>query len=300
VERPIQGTEAVRSRSVRVPDAFPGLVGSAPCWIHAVRQIDGCYRAGDWLAVEGEPGVGKLAALRAVHRLHRPSSAFRVVEPPAPDGLDAWLADISEGLAEPGAMIPDAMIVFAHADRLGPAAASAVAALLTEQLADLDANARPRVAMTLGGPAPAPLQALFQRTVEIPALRHHVEDLAVLVPCLLGQLTRDDQLTCSPQVLARLGRLNWPGNVAQLRRVLRQVVKQRRAGAIGLDDLPPECRSASRRTLSPMEAIERDAIVNALISTNGSPAKAATALGISRATVYRKLRAYGIRLPLSG
>lgn len=294
-ERPPQGPVTPCPPVERVPGAFPMLVGTAPCWIRAVRQVDGCYRAGDWLTVEGEPGAGKLALLRSVHRRHRPSAPFRRIDPPEPEDLDAWLAALSDDLAD-----PEALVVLAHADRLAPAEASAVAALLTEQAADLDADTRPRVAMTLNGPAPSALQPLFQRTVEIPALRHRIEDLGILVAHLLRQLTRDDQLTCSAQALAQFGRLNWPGNVAQLRRVLGQVVKQRRAGVIGLDDLPPECRSASRRTLSAMEAIERDAIVNALIGTSGNPTRAAEALGISRATVYRKLRAYGIRLPLTG
>jgi transcriptional regulator of acetoin/glycerol metabolism len=272
---------------------LPGLVGAAPCWIRAGQQIDSCYQSGDWLAVEGEPGVGKLALLRAVRRRHQPTGRFRIMEPLEPDGLDDWLSVLSEDLA-----LPNAMVVIAHADRLDDHDASALAAMLVERAADLDADVRPRVAMTLDGPAPAPLRPLFPRTVEVPALRHHLEDLALLVPHLLAQLTPDDQLRCSPRALAQLTRLNWPGNVNQLRAVLSRVVKQRRSGVVELDDLPPECRSASRRTLSPIEALERDAIVNALMTTDENPTKAAAQLGISRATIYRKLRNYGIRLPL--
>jgi transcriptional regulator of acetoin/glycerol metabolism len=45
--------------------------------------------------------------------------------------------------------------------------------------------------------------------------------------------------------------------------------------------------------------LERDAIVNALLSCEENPTKAAATLGISRATIYRKLRNYGIHLPLA-
>ncbi|MCW2570551.1 MAG: modulated sigma54 specific transcriptional regulator, Fis family, partial [Frankiales bacterium] len=48
---------------------------------------------------------------------------------------------------------------------------------------------------------------------------------------------------------------------------------------------------------SPIEALERDAIVSALLSSHENPTKAASILGISRATIYRKLRTYGISLP---
>jgi transcriptional regulator of acetoin/glycerol metabolism len=273
---------------------LPGLVGAAPCWVHSCQQIDACYQAGDWVAVDGEPGVGKLALLRAVHRKHHPAVRFRVVEPPDPNGLEDWLSVLSEDL-----QLPNAAIVLAHVNGLNDDAAAAVAALLLEHAADRDPSTSPRLAMTLSGDPPAALRPLFPRTVEVPALRHHLEDLRLLVPHLLAQLTRGEHLECSPQALGQLARLNWPGNVAQLRAVLSQVVKHRRSGVIELDDLPPECRSATRRTLSQLEALERDAIVNALMISEANPTKAAASLGISRATIYRKLRTYGITLPLA-
>jgi transcriptional regulator of acetoin/glycerol metabolism len=154
--------------------------------------------------------------------------------------------------------------------------------------------------MTVGSePWDTPLQAVFSRTIEVPPLRHHIDDLGELVPHLLVQLTNDDRLTCSPQALAQLSRLNWPGNVSQLRKVLSDVSKHRHAGTIEVADLPPECRSTSRRVLSPIEALERDAIVNALLDSGESPTHAAQMLGMSRATIYRKIRQYGISLPLS-
>jgi transcriptional regulator of acetoin/glycerol metabolism len=49
--------------------------------------------------------------------------------------------------------------------------------------------------------------------------------------------------------------------------------------------------------LTPIEALERDAIVNALHDQAESPTAAAKTLGMSRATIYRKLRQYDISLP---
>jgi transcriptional regulator of acetoin/glycerol metabolism len=79
--------------------------------------------------------------------------------------------------------------------------------------------------------------------------------------------------------------------------VLRNIVQRRRSGSIQPDDLPPECRTVSRRLLSPLEAMERDAIVRSLIDWNGNKIKAAAALGMSRATIYRKIHEYGIVAP---
>jgi transcriptional regulator of acetoin/glycerol metabolism len=99
--------------------------------------------------------------------------------------------------------------------------------------------------------------------------------------------------------MAQLRRLNWPGNVTQLRRLLSEVVKRRHSGVIEIGDLPPEARTAGHRVLTPIEALERDAIVQALLDNAQRPAAAARALGMSRATIYRKFHHYGISLPLA-
>ncbi len=52
--------------------------------------------------------------------------------------------------------------------------------------------------------------------------------------------------------------------------------------------------TVSRRLLSPLESIERDAIVQSLQDHDGNKVRAAEALGMSRATIYRKIHEYGI------
>jgi sigma-54 dependent transcriptional regulator, acetoin dehydrogenase operon transcriptional activator AcoR len=131
----------------------------------------------------------------------------------------------------------------------------------------------------------------------VPPLRHHVEDVAELVPHLLIRLTRGGNLSVSPAVMRVLMRNLWPGNVEQLYQVLRTTVARRRSGTIELADLPPECRATTRRVLTPLEAIECDAIVEALLDTDGNKAEAARQLGMSRATIYRKIRGYGLTVP---
>jgi transcriptional regulator of acetoin/glycerol metabolism len=280
----------------RAAPNLPGLVGSGPAWTRCVQQVNACYETGEWVALEGEPGVGKLALLRAVHRLHNPARHLRVIEAPTSDGDDGWLSALAEELAE-----PDAVIVLAHADRLSSEQAAAAADLLTEGANESEPSGRPWVAMTLGSdPRETQLRALFSRTIEVLPLRHHIDDIPELVRHLLGELLGDDRLVASPQALAQLSRLNWPGNVSQLRKVLGSVVKRHHAGTVELADLPPECRSASRRVLSPIEALERDAIVLALNDNGENPTTAAQALGMSRATIYRKIRQYGIVSPLQG
>ena len=108
---------------------------------------------------------------------------------------------------------------------------------------------------------------------------------------------RRARLGCSPEAMQLLVRYSWPGNTEQLRQVLRRVVQHRRTGLILPADLPPECRTVSRRLLSPLEAMERDAIVQSLLDFAGNKVKAAKSLGMSRATIYRKIHEYGIVTP---
>jgi sigma-54 dependent transcriptional regulator, acetoin dehydrogenase operon transcriptional activator AcoR len=135
--------------------------------------------------------------------------------------------------------------------------------------------------------------------VELPPLRHHIEDLHNLVPFFLAKLSRHSPLTCSPEAMQLLLRSPWPGNTEQLWHVLRQVVQHRRTGTIHPADLPPECWSVSRRLLSPLESMQRDAIVQSLLDHQGNKAKGARSLGMSRATIYRKIHEYGIITPAS-
>jgi transcriptional regulator of acetoin/glycerol metabolism len=101
-------------------------------------------------------------------------------------------------------------------------------------------------------------------------------------------------VTLSPAAINQLMRLPWAGNVTHLRMVLTDVARRRRSGAVELEDLPAECHATTRRHLTRMEALERDAIVEALAAHNGDKTAAAGALGMSRATIYRKIRDYGI------
>jgi DNA-binding NtrC family response regulator len=159
------------------------------------------------------------------------------------------------------------------------------------------------VAVTLSqGPAVGDLAELlkfFPDAVELPPLRHHVEDLHELVPFFLARLNPHGPPACSPEAMHLLLRSNWPGNTEQLWQVLRLVARYRRTGTIHPGDLPPECWSVSRRLLSPLESLERDAIVQSLLDHHGSKARAAGSLGMSRATVYRKIHEYGIITPAS-
>ena len=272
----------------------PGLVGSGPLWLRGCDQVDAAMAAGRWLVLEGEPGAGKLALLRAICRRRNPAGTFRVLDADA-SGHD-WLPAPGE---LPGG---EGSLVIRHADRLSAPRLRTLRIALEQTLAAGTQKA-PWVAVTLSpGPVSGDLAGLLQffpGTVELPPLRHHIEDLHELVPFFLAKLSQHGPLACSPEAMQLLLRSSWPGNTEQLWQVLRRVVHHRRTGTIHPADLPPECWTVSRRLLGPLESMQRDAIVQSLLDYHGSKVKTAESLGMSRATIYRKIHQYGIITPAS-
>src|SRR5580700_10397067 len=272
---------------------LPGLVGSGVLWLRACRDAEALYDTTDWLTLEGEAGVGKLALAKAVHQRRNPAAPFHVLDADSagPDWLAKTRLELLDGKG---------MLVIRHVNALNAKQMHALASALGEARA-AGRQAGLRVAVTLNrkqatadlNPT-ARLLRFFPGTVELPPLRHHIEDLHELVPFFLARLSQQGRLTCSTEAMQLLLRHSWPGNTEQLWQVLRQVVQRRRAGAIMPRDLPPECWTVSRRLLSPLESIERDAVVVLQAAHDGNKVRAAEALGMSRATIYRKIHEYGI------
>jgi transcriptional regulator of acetoin/glycerol metabolism len=289
------GQAAVNVRAGRQARRFgPALVGSGPLWLRGCLQVEAACASGEWLSLEGEPGAGKLALLRAVHRRRNAAGAFHVLDAAEAGDRDWMVRALAELLDGEGSL------VIRHVDRLSPPRLQALWIALEQALA----AGRQQVlwvAVTLSqGPASGDLAGLlkyFPAAVELPPLRHHIQDLRELVPFFLARLNPGGPPVCSPEAMHLLLRSNWPGNIEQLWHVLKRVVQHRRTGTIQLGDLPPECWSVSRRLLSPLESMERDAIVQSLLDHQGNKAKGAGSLGMSRATIYRKIHEYGIVTP---
>lgn len=304
---------------------LPGVVGDSALWQRVCRAVDMSRRRGEWVVLDGESGVGKLTLLRGVHQLRSAGAPFRIVdaadifappnpEPPNPElpvtelpvteppashlhaGVESWLDEVSEAMAGEGGAV-----VLRHVHLLPAHAVTELSALLLEAAPGADSATRPWLTMTMNSAVTsaevdAQLLPHFPQTIEIPPLRQHMDDLRLLVPQLLGRVQRQDSLALSPSALNQLMRLPWRGNVEQLQRILMKVARLRRTGTITVDDLPAECRATSGRQFTQMEALERDAVVQALLSHNGNKDRAAGNLGVSRSTIYRKIREFGITL----
>jgi transcriptional regulator with PAS, ATPase and Fis domain len=102
----------------------------------------------------------------------------------------------------------------------------------------------------------------------------------------------------SRQAMQALRRYSWPGNVRELRSVVEYAFVAGEGPILDVAELPPELYGVSRapavRAAATLRGVERDAIVAALAKHKGRKAGAARELGVSRQTLWRKLRAHGL------
>jgi DNA-binding NtrC family response regulator len=152
--------------------------------------------------------------------------------------------------------------------------------------------------------------------IELPPLRERREDIPLLATFFMRRAAKasDKHVTAiSSEVMAALQRYDWPGNVRQLDNLLQRLVILCRNSHILPEQLPPEFFAAPSGCgpqvtqeasegdgLKPMARLEKQAIQDALDSFEGNVVQAAQLLGIGQATIYRKIKRYGIILRRNG
>ena len=138
-------------------------------------------------------------------------------------------------------------------------------------------------------------------TLHLPPLRERTGDIPSLIDALLRSIVpTGEAVPClSPEVLDALCAHDWPGNVRELRNTLVRVVAMGSDEAIDRDILTHAWGQPTQsvpRLATPQVATlktnEQQQILAAMKAAGGSAARAARALGISRATIYRRLKAY--------
>jgi transcriptional regulator with PAS, ATPase and Fis domain len=157
-------------------------------------------------------------------------------------------------------------------------------------------------------------------TIELPPLRERRDDILFFVRYYLDNWNSDNhaqQLVLSDEAMELLLAYEWPGNIRQLRNCLLAACHLATNGQIEADDLPAGITSNSSAILSEaggkssstrsntasaytdliseatsldLEYVEQKAIAEALRRANGNMTKAARLLGVSKATLYRKIK----------
>lgn len=238
------------------------------------------------ILLTGERGCGKR---------HEARAALRALGLPIVDfdgGLahldpDAWLRRLVAAAGDEGTAV-----LLGHVTDLP--------ATLMTTVADLVTGARARVVGTTTDDSAEDSAAVLVREsfpvlLTVPPLRGRRHEFADLCAALLAGFDEPGQApaTLTPRAVAALMASDWPGNIRQLLQVLASARVRATGPAIDLRDLPARHgRDRSSRPLDEVRSAERHVLMEALRRTGGDRNAVARHLGISRATVYRKLKRY--------
>ena len=171
--------------------------------------------------------------------------------------------------------------------------------------------------------------------VHLPPLRERREDIRLLVNYFLKSLAKDQPhppKSVAPDVTRALEKHHWPGNVRELENVIRRALVVAKGDAILLGDLPPEITGRGTTAgaapipaaageggvsdiaplarqlfqwakrdpkMKVLPAVERELVIQALKESNGNQVHAAKLLGITRATLRKRVEKFGIQRELS-
>jgi DNA-binding NtrC family response regulator len=133
--------------------------------------------------------------------------------------------------------------------------------------------------------------------LRVPPLRERSSDIAMLIDYFFDHFRRQHgrpHLGMTTRAKEKLVGYPWPGNVRQLRNVIDSAVVLADGSEIDVDDLGLRDASGGEMETLELEVWERRLITEALRRTQHHVPEAATMLGVSRATLYRKIEQYGL------
>lgn len=153
--------------------------------------------------------------------------------------------------------------------------------------------------------------------IHMPPLKDRPGDIALLASRFVKEFSSENgsHVTgIAPDAMAALERYSWPGNVRQLRNVMEKMVVLSAGGKLTMEDVPVEIASAGPAPAAPASAdpapaasaplappaaesladAEKAQILAAIARCRGNKTKAAGQLGVSRRTLHRKLKEWGM------
>lgn len=269
--------------------------------------------------IEGPRGSGKSLAARVIHCKSKRSTK----------GLDVLECASIDADALTKALVASrgTTLLLEEIEKLAVAAQSVLVRHLKER-SGTQQNGGPRLIVTTAVHLPELIargafrEDLYYRLhtfpIVMPALREHVEDISVIANAVLdGAIPPSGKphQGLSPAAMALLQNSAWPGNVAQLEATLRRAQTLAAGNTIDREHLlapaapvvssgTPQPTAAADATdtdvdedsVRPFEEEEQHLLSRALRATKGNVRRAAQLLGIGRATLYRKIQQYKLRL----
>jgi DNA-binding NtrC family response regulator len=269
------------------------LIGSSPALRRLRDQLRGLGDLPFPVLFTGEPGSGRRQAARVLHAASAAAAAPLLeldARDPAPrDGLPVRGAVILVGIER---LPADAQSYWARVARgraLGPRLLATAPASFAARASTNDFD-------------PELLAALLRFGVHVPPLRQRRGDIAELAHHFAAETARElgrPEQRLTDAAVGVLREAHWFGNVAELRRVIERTLAFSAGGEVGADEIGAvlgEVRPSVDALRERRRVEERETLLQALADHGGNIARAAQALGRSRAALYRLAEKHGIAL----
>ncbi|GGF24157.1 sigma-54-dependent Fis family transcriptional regulator [Williamsia phyllosphaerae] len=232
-------------------------------------------------AVIGEPGTGRSTALSEwAARFDADTDRFDAAEL-AVDDAHAWMTRVSTRLRD-----GDAVVLVENVHLLPDLQACALREAIASATARVGLSSNP---VDAAGPEHRRLVSGCRDRTELVPLRLRRHEIPSIARSMLARHGLD--LHFSPAAITALVHHDWPGNLADLADEISDVVTRRSAGAItDTDLLRPGRATPTDCTRNPLDTALHDAISNELRRHGGNKRATADHLGISRTTLYKRMR----------
>lgn len=140
--------------------------------------------------------------------------------------------------------------------------------------------------------------------LKVPSLEDRREDIPMIVKNFIRHNNAKGEkkiLGLTPEAMEKLLTYPWPGNVRELRNAIEYAFILCPRGEIDVQHLPPKISQAKNISESTVETtpiyhLEREKLIRILRQTSGNQSEAARLLGVSRVTVWKRIKKYGINL----
>lgn len=329
--RLVTENEFLRDR-VNTEDNLDGIIGAAANIQDVLRMISRLKDTRTPVLISGESGTGKELAARAIHfRGAMAQTPFVAVDCGSlvPTLMESELFGYEKG-AFTGAMKTKAgLFQAAHGgtiflDEIGELPLEMQAKLLRvlqeKEIRPVGSNDRINVDVRVVAATNRDLEAAYRAgtfrkdlyfrlnvvTVHLPPLRERRSDIPMLVHHFLNRYAQGASIQVSAAAMKSLLQYEWPGNIRELENCIARAVTLGDRQNIDVSDLPPSIRTeqgessslthtdATSLSTTALAEMEKMTILRVFEQANGDKALAGKMLGISRATLYRKLKRYNI------